>query len=151
MAKRGIFTKIMVIVGVIFVWLPLIAPVVFSIIFVSRTALFRFDYLMPFELFGFALTGGLLLIWAGARSGEGWKTATIPLGMAVLFLIFSQGLAVLTGIASGERAAEGIWMWLVVSLLVVSGIAMIWLGVAGIKLVRAVFRKDEISINALAE
>jgi len=144
MKKRGVFTKILLVTGTIFVWIPLMAPVVFSFIFLARAGLFRFDYLMPFELFAFAFTGGVLLIWASARSGEGWKKATIPLGLAILFLVFSQGLAVLTGIASGERTAEGIWMWMVVTLLIVTGIAMIWLGVTGIKLIRAVFRKADI-------
>lgn len=144
MGKRGLFSKILVVIGAIFVWLPLVAPVLFSIIFLTRTGFFRIDYLMPFELFGFALTGGLLLTWVSTRSGEGWKKAAMPLGISTLLLILSQGLAVLTGIASGERAAEGIWMWLIVILLIGSGIAMIWLGITGIRLIRAVFLNDEI-------
>ncbi len=142
MGKRGIFTKTMVIAGTVAVWVPLLAPFLISAIFFGSTGLLRFDYLMPAELFGFALVGGLLLVWGGARSGLGWRPAGIPLGVAALFLVLAQGLAMVSGLASGRIEAKGFWMAAVVTLLIVSAIAMVFLGIAGIRLIRRVFARE---------
>ena len=71
--KRGIFTKILAVAGTVLVWIPLLAPVFFSVMFLIRTGMFRMDYLMPAELFLFALVGGVLLIWAALRARARWR------------------------------------------------------------------------------
>ena len=69
--KRGVFTKILAIAGTVLVWIPLLAPVLFSMIFSVKSGMFRMDYLMPAELFYFALLGGVLLLWAALRAVTG--------------------------------------------------------------------------------
>jgi len=67
MEKRGIFTKILATVGTVLVWFPILAPILLTVIFYINERIFRFDYLMPMELFLAALIGGGLLIWAALR------------------------------------------------------------------------------------
>ncbi len=102
MEKRGVFTKILAIAGTILVWIPILAPVLFSGIVLLRSGRFRFDYLMPAELFPFALVGGGLLIWAALRARARWGLIGWGLGIAVVMLVGGQALAVVTGLASGE-------------------------------------------------
>ena len=47
MEKRDILTRFLAIAGTILAWLPLLAPVVFSLIALFAGRVFRFDYLMP--------------------------------------------------------------------------------------------------------
>jgi len=68
MGDRGVFTKILAIVGTGLVWLPTLAPFFFSAARLLAGRIFRFDYLMPAELFLLALVGGLFLIWAALRA-----------------------------------------------------------------------------------
>jgi hypothetical protein len=62
MEKKDVLTKILAIVGTVLVWIPILAPVVFSVIRFIAQRRFRFDYLMPAELFPAALVGGGLLL-----------------------------------------------------------------------------------------
>ena len=122
MDKRGSLTKILAVTGTVLVWLPLLAPVLLSLaLFISRR-IFRFDYLMPAELFLFALAGGALLIWAALRARARWALIGWGLGLAAGMLVGGQALAVATGLASGETEAAG-WPWV----LVLSSLAVLWL------------------------
>jgi hypothetical protein len=69
--KKGVLPKILAVVGIILVWLPILAPVIFSAISMIGARIFRFDFLMPAELFLFALAGALLLLWAALRAKAG--------------------------------------------------------------------------------
>lgn len=86
-AKKDGLTKILAVAGTVLVVLPLLAPLVFALVAFTHRRRFLFDYLMPAELFGLVLAGGLLLLWGA--------------------LVLSQGLAVLSGLASGAREASG--------------------------------------------
>ena len=68
--KRVVFTQILAVAGTVLVWIPLLAPVFFSVMFLIRSGMFRMDYLMPAELFLVALIGGALLIWAALRARQ---------------------------------------------------------------------------------
>jgi hypothetical protein len=68
MARKGLFTKILAITGTVFVWLPILAPVIFSVMFFTRSRMLRMDYLMPAELFPLVMAGGGLLLWAALRA-----------------------------------------------------------------------------------
>ena len=140
MKKNDILTQILTILGTVLVWIPLLAPTFFSLIFFVRTRMLRFDYLMPAELFPLALIGGGLLLWAAWRSKLHKKLIGWSLGIAVGSLFASQGLAVVTGLASGEIEASGMWFVLVVALLAVYVIALIVMAVGGILFLRDLFR-----------
>ena len=68
MAKKDSLTKALAVVGTVLVWIPILAPALFSAAFLIRTRMFRFDYLMPAEIFPVALVGGGLLLWAALRA-----------------------------------------------------------------------------------
>ena len=122
MDKRGVLTKILAVTGTVLVWFPILAPVLLSLaLFISRR-IFRFDYLMPAELFLVALAGGALLIWAALRARSRWALIGWGLGVAAGMLVGGQALAVATGLASGETEAAG-WPWV----LVLGSLAILWL------------------------
>ena len=138
--KRGTFTKVLAIVGTVLVWFPILAPVFFSVVFVIRAHAFHFDYLMPAELFLAALVGGGLLIWAALRARSRRRLICWGLGIAVALLFGSQGLAVITGLASGATPPTGWQMVLVLAMLAVYSLMLIVIGVGGVLLVRDLFK-----------
>lgn len=142
MEKKGIFTKILTIVGTVLVWLPLLMPVLFAVFtFIRRRGrMFRFDYLMPAELFPAALVGGGLLIWAALRARSHRKLVGWGLGIAVGSLVGGQALAVVTGLASGATEMAG-WPWaLVLASLAIYSLALVAIGVGGVLLLRDLFK-----------
>jgi len=142
MEKKGVLTKILAIVGMVLVWMPILAPVVFMVIKLTQGGGFNFDFLMPAELFPVVLLGGALLIWAALRSRLWIRFITWSLITAVVLLIGGQGIAVATGLASGEIEAAG-WQWaLVVATFIFFFVAVIVLGVSGILLVVGLFRQS---------
>ena len=68
MADKGILTKILAIVGTILAWLPILAPILLTALLYLQEGIFRFDYLMPAELFLIAVVGAGLLLWASKRA-----------------------------------------------------------------------------------
>src|SRR5512147_511105 len=68
MEKRNTLTKILAILGTLFAWVPLLAPIFFSLMRLLQAGRFQFDYLLPAELFPLAWLGGGLLIWAAIRA-----------------------------------------------------------------------------------
>ena len=140
MVKRGVLTKILAIVGTVLVWFPILAPVLISAVAIINERMFRFDYLMPAELFPAALVGGCLLIWAALRARSRWRLFGWGLGIAVGLLVGGQVLAVVTGLASGKTEPAGGWWALVLASLVVYSLALVVVGVGGLSLLRDLFR-----------
>jgi hypothetical protein len=140
MEKKGILTKILAIIGTALAWFPILAPVLLSAAFIIKEHIFRFDYLMPAELFPAALVGGGLLIWAALRAHSRWSLIGWGLGIAAGLLVGSQELAVVTGLASGETELAGWWWGLVLASLVVYSLALIVIGVGGVLLLRDLFK-----------
>jgi hypothetical protein len=132
--KKNVITKTLALLGTIAVCFPLLAPVLLTVIFAIRTGLFRFDFLMPAELFPLVLAGGGLLLWAALRARVRLAWIGWALGAAVALLFGGQGLAIVTGLASGERAPEGIWFILAVSAIAGYTLAVLALAVGGILL-----------------
>jgi len=134
MQKKVLFTKILAIIGTVFIWFPILLPIFFA--FSRFIAGYRivFDFLMPAELFPAILIGAGLLIWAALRAKSYRRLVFWSLGIAVFSLVSGQGLAVATGLASGEREATGIWWYLVMASIAIYNVAVIGLGIAGITL-----------------
>ena len=112
MIKKDTFTKFLAIIGFCLVWLPIFGTLATSIL-APQSGRFRFVYLMPAELGLFFLVGGILLIWAAIRVKFMRKPIIWCLVIAIVLLVGSQLIAVITGLASGEYDAVG-WRWLVV-------------------------------------
>jgi hypothetical protein len=105
-SKRSGITKTIAIIGTLLVSLPLLAPILFTLIFLLRSGIFHFDYLMPAELFPLVLVGGGLLLWAAFRIRSYKKLIGWSYGMAIFLLTASQVIAVLSGLASGKIGTE---------------------------------------------
>jgi len=138
--KKGVFTKILAVAGTVLVWIPILAPILFSLAVLITRRMFHFDYLMPAELFPSALAGGLLLLWAALREGAhrsliGWSFAS-----AIALLFSGQGLAVVTGLASGKTNPVGWVMIIVLGAIISYTLALVVLGVGGVLLLRDLFK-----------
>lgn len=140
MNKNGTLTKILAVVGMVLVWLPILAPLFFGLISLGVDGVFRLDYLMPAELFLLVLAGGAALIWAAYRAQTRLALISWSFITGVASLVGSQLLAVVTGLASGETAVGG-WEWaLVVLLLAAYILAVVVTGVGGALLLHDLFR-----------
>jgi len=138
--EKNLFTKILAIVGTVLVWLPLLAPLLF---FVGRIVAGRrgvIDYLMPGELFPVVLLGGGALLWAALRARSRQKLVGWTLGVAAGSLVASQGLAVVTGLASGATEPSGLPWISVLALFAVYVLSVAAMGVGGVLLVRDLFK-----------
>ncbi len=142
MRKKNILTKTLAIAGTILAWLPVIALVVISGAGLIRRGEFHIDYLIPGELFPVFLGGGLLLLWAAIRARCYRLWIGVGLGAAVIFLVAGQGIAVMTGLASGAIEANG-WQWaLVLGAIILYDLAVIVVGVGGILLLLKIFKGE---------
>jgi len=122
------------------VWFPILAPVLLSVAVIIKGRMFRFDYLMPAELFPATLVGGCLLLWAALRARSRRRLIGWGLGIAVGSLVGGQVLAVVTGLASGETEPAGWWWALVLASLVVYSLALAVIGVGGLLLLGDLFK-----------
>jgi hypothetical protein len=141
--NRNWFTKLIAIAGTILNALPIAAPFVFSLLFYFTYKEWRFDYLMPAELSPLAIAGGALLLWAAIRMGTHRWFVAGSLALAVIALFGSQGIAEVTGLASGEAPAEGLPLIAVITGLVIYILSVISRVVWGWRLIRQAFFKEE--------
>jgi hypothetical protein len=144
MNKRSLFTTILAISGTLLTWLTLLAPILLSTAHFLTNRVFRLDWLMPAELFPFALAGGAVLVWAAVRAHSRRQWIGWGLGITVISLAGGQLLAVVTGLASGATEPSG-WQWvLVITSLAIYVLALIGMGVGGIALLHDLFKKSEV-------
>jgi hypothetical protein len=141
MKKKIVLTKILAILGTGIVSLPVLAPIVFSGIRLAADNIFRFDYLMPAELFPAALAGGGLLTFASilARSRRVWIIG--GLCAAAVLLVGGQALAVATGLASGEIEPAGWIMTIVLGTVAIYALALLAIIAGGVLLLRDLFKR----------
>ncbi len=140
MNKTGFLTKTVAVAGVLLIWFPIVATVSTSVMGSTRDGTFRFDLLLPAELFPFALIGGALLFFAAMRARFRQRLIGWGLAVMVAMLFGGQALAVATGLASGESEPAG-WPWiLVVASLVAYTLALLAVAWAGVSLLRRLFR-----------
>jgi hypothetical protein len=143
MENKGALTKILAVTGTIFVWLPILAPILFSAIRFVQARVFLFDYLMPAELFFLVIIGGGLLLWAAVRSRSNWKLFGWTLGISAALFFGMQGIAVATGLADGSTQI-GDWQWmLVLGALILYIVTVVVIAVGGVLVVRDVFRTSK--------
>ena len=142
MPNKGRLTKTLAMAGTTLAWLPVIAMVFITGAMLIRTGEFHFDYLIPAELFPVFLGGGLLLLWASIRAKWYRMWIGVGLGAAVIFLVAGQGIAVATGLASGATRPGGWQSTVVLGVIILYDLAVIAVGVGGIRLIRSVFRSE---------
>ncbi len=137
MENRGVLTKVLAWAGTVLVWIPILFTVITSMVGTMSSRMFRFDYLMPAELFPFALSGGLLLLWASRRAHFQQRLIGWGLLAAVLFLVGGQVFAVMTGLASGAIEPTGWPFAVALSSIALYSLAVIELCIAGVLLLRS--------------
>ncbi len=139
MEKKNVFTKILAVIGTVLVCFPILLPILFALIRFFQSGRFMFDYFMPAELFPLELVGGLLLLWASLRE-RAWRKLIIWSFVAAVVLLFGgQGIAIVTGLASGESEPVGWAMALTLGGIIGYILALIALGVGGALLIRDLF------------
>lgn len=142
MKNQNLLTKTLAVVGTILAWFPILAPIVLAFAALFTRGRFLLDFLMPAELFPFALAGSLLLLWASVRAHSHLKLIAWGLGIAIILLVGSQAIAVVTGLASGAIEPSGFWFALVLTVFAGFVAALIVVDVGGILLLRDLFRKS---------
>ena len=148
MENKGTLTKFLAIAGTVLVWLPILAPIVFSLIRFIQRRIFQFDYLMPAELGLFAFGGGILLLVAAIRAHSRRGLIGWGLGIAFVMIIGGQALAVVTGLADGSTEIGG-WQWtLVLGSLVLYTLAIVEIGVGGVLVLRDLFKHQQLSMQS---
>jgi hypothetical protein len=141
MERSKFWTKVIATCGSVLIWLPLAAPLVLGLIVTITDGKFIFDYLMPGEMFPVLFVGAGLAIWAALRTKQYVKGISWSVGAAILFLLASQGTAMLTGLANGQVSADG-WQWvLTLSIYICFLLASVTLGIFSLLLTIRVFKK----------
>jgi hypothetical protein len=107
---RRTLAIILAIIGTVLVWLPIIAPLFFSLLYLARTGRWRLDYLMPAELGLLVAVGACALVAAALLARSRLKLIGGAIALAIGMLVGGQALAVATGLASGETEPVG-WCW----------------------------------------
>ncbi len=139
MENKGTLTKVLAVAGTVLVWLPILAPILFSVISLIADGVFRFDYLMPAELGLFAFGGGIILLVAAIRARSQVKLIGWGLGIALVLVVGGQVIATVTGLADGSTEISG-WQWaLVLGSLAGYSLAIVAMGIGGILLWRDLF------------
>jgi hypothetical protein len=142
MDKKDLITRTLVIIGTVLTWFPMLLPVIFSGSHLLRAQIFRFDYLMPAEIFPVVLVGAALLLWGARRAhmrialvGGGFALTLVSLALALV-------LAQVTGMASGAIEPVGWPFALVAGCFVLFWIGMLAMGVGGVLLWRDLANKQ---------
>lgn len=99
---------------------------------------------MPAELFLSALLGGISLFWAALRAHSYHKQIGWGLLIAVILLFGAQGLAEVTGLASGETEPTTGLIALVLVPILIYALMLAAVGVGGALLTRDLFKHPAI-------
>lgn len=138
MKNKLVICKILTFIGLILVWVPIIFPIIFSIIRLIQSGRFRFDFLMPAEMFPIVFLGAVLLLWVSKITKYYTKQIGLGLILAIVFLVGGQGLAVITGLASGAIEPKGWTFVLVIITIALYDLMVIGIGVVGLYLLKKV-------------
>jgi hypothetical protein len=132
--------RALAVVGTGFAWLPIVATVVLSLIESVDTGTVQVDWLMPAGMFVFYGVGAAMLVLVAIGTHRHRRLVVGSVVAAVVTLLAAQGLALVSGLASGQREPSG-WPWaLALVLLAVYTVAVIATGIAGVRLSRDLLR-----------
>lgn len=116
MKEHDVLARTLALIGTVLLALPLIAPFALGLLVMGRPGGFRFDFLMPFEVYPVTIVGAALVVWASLRSHmrRGAVAAAIAamLGGVVLAGVSAQA----TGIAQSAEQLEA-WKYVLTSAL----------------------------------
>lgn len=124
-AKNSKAMRVLTIVGTVLLFLPIGFMLLTSAVGSIARRQFLMDYMIPAELFPVVLAGALILLVAALRTGCRKKQSILLLVLMCAALFACQGLAVLTGLASGKTAAEGLPFYVVLGLMILYDIIVV--------------------------
>lgn len=107
MEKRVIACRVLAVAGTAVLWLVVAAPVVFAVVALVSRGGFRFDYLMPAELFFAVIAGGILLVVAAIVARSHVRPIVAVFAAVVLFIVAGMLVSRFTGLADGRVEAAG--------------------------------------------
>lgn len=136
--KKILFTRNLAVFGTLLVWIPILLPIVLSVIGLVSGKSFNFDFLMPAELFLVILPGAILLIVTSFLVKSNRTPILISSGITLLSLIAGPLIAVLTGLDSGETEPTSPAYLIVTAIFGVYNFSVIALGISGISLIRKI-------------
>src|SRR5512141_3163144 len=99
MKHADALSKTLAVVGTILVWLPIVAPFVFTRWGSLGSGHFNFDWLIPAELSPAMFLGGGLLLFIALRTHARRASVAWGLGVAVGSLVLGAVLVNVTGLA----------------------------------------------------
>jgi hypothetical protein len=127
-------SQVLAIIGTALVWLPVAAMLVFGVLHWARAGEPMFDFFLPAEALPLVLVGFGLLLWAALREKFLVKAISLTFGIGIAGLVLSQSAALLSGLADGSIGPSGFWFVLVIGIFSIYDLAVIWLGVLGVRL-----------------
>ncbi|PKQ29223.1 MAG: hypothetical protein CVT60_06495 [Actinobacteria bacterium HGW-Actinobacteria-10] len=136
--KRGPFVKAFAVVGTALVIVPVAAVIASAIPLMTQSGS-AFDWMTPAEYAPIALVGGVLLLGCALMARD--RMGLVITGNALSFGVLIAGLVVarVTGLATGQREAEGLVWALVAASIAIYGIGLLVLIAAGMLLTRDLF------------
>jgi hypothetical protein len=141
MKNKDWLSQTLALAGTILVTIPVLFPLVFSIVRFISVGDFLLDYLMPAELGLPVLIGAGLLLWAAIRSKHNLKMIAWSLGLAIILVFGSQALAEITGLATGRIDATGWQYGVAIGGIIGYDLVVITLAITGIMLCRHLFHR----------
>lgn len=140
MRNKILISKIISIIGTILIWIPIIAPIFFTLILLFIRKIFAFDFLMPMELLFLVIIGAIFLIATSIIMKYNWKTIGISFCIIISMFIIIQLIANLIGIVSGRTEITTIMYVIMITFVVIYIISLIILGISSILLVKKLFK-----------
>lgn len=141
MKTKAVLAKVFAIAGAVLVWAPILFMLLTGVVGSISSKMLLMDYLLLAEWF-FIVVAGLVLLFVSSLLGRTlakWIGFTAAAG--VIALALSMLLAQTTGLATGAIAAEGWPLILVMGLLILYNVLVLAVGIFGILLIKALFRK----------
>jgi hypothetical protein len=115
--------RVLTLAGTVLLFLPIGFMLLTSAVGSITRKQFLMDYMIPSELFPIIFAGAVMLTVASFRTGCRKKQSVFLLVIMCAALFASQAVAVLTGLASGRTAAEGLPLYTVLTLMALYNIA----------------------------
>lgn len=147
MENKGLFTKILAVSGAVLVWIPILFTLITGILGSISMGELSIDYLMPAEMFLFALAGAVLLLWAAVRSKLCLKLLAAGFVAMPIFMIAAQAVASASGMANGNNPSEGLPLAAVIVMLVLYTLALVYLCVVSVMFLKMLFIKENLKSN----
>ncbi len=144
MENKSLITKILAVAGAVLVWIPILFTLITGIMGSISMGELCIDYLMPAEMFLFALAGAVLLLWAAVRSKLCLKPIAAGFIAMPVFMIAAQAIASRSGMANGNNPAEGLPFYAVIAMLVLYTLALIYLCVVSVMFLKKLFMKENL-------